>query len=144
MRVIVRFSFMNWMFVVMRSMLTCVLVVMNVGISAMGMLVQVFMNMLMGVAVRMLVRVRQVPMWVLMGMHVCVFMGMQVLVFMFTFHFLPSFRLPSLQPSLAQEFKSAIRNCRIFKGLCSLHGHGTPPFITICPIITTYGEENEI
>ena len=61
MRMIVQFSFMSWMFVVMRSMLTCVLVVMHMGISAMGMLVQVFMNMLMGVRMRMLVRVRQVP-----------------------------------------------------------------------------------
>jgi|GEM_PF-6889823 len=61
MRMIVQFSFISWMFVVMRSMFTCVLVVMHMGISAMGMLVQVFMNMLMGVSVRMFVRVRHIP-----------------------------------------------------------------------------------
>jgi hypothetical protein len=83
---------------VVRPVLPPVLVVMHMGIPAMGMVVQVFMDMLMGVGMRMLVGVHLVPVSVLMGTGVCMLMGMQVLVFVFPFHFLRSFRLPSCYP----------------------------------------------
>lgn len=56
---------------IMGAMLAGVFMVMHIGISSMGMLMDVFVQMLVGV--------RYVPMWVLMGVD--------VFVLMFSFHY---------------------------------------------------------
>ena len=71
-----RFIFMTWMVMLMGTMLTRVLVVMHMGISGVGMLVGVCMEMFMYMGVGVLVGVDLIPMGVFMAVHVGVLMGM--------------------------------------------------------------------
>ncbi len=80
------FVIMSQVFMLMRPVLAGVLMVMHMGVTGMGVLMGMFMNMLVRVGVRMLMQVDFIPMPVLMAVYVRVFMGVQMHVFVFALH----------------------------------------------------------
>jgi hypothetical protein len=86
MGVYVFFVIMSQVFVLMRPVLAGMLMVMHMGVTGMGVLMGMFMDMLVRVGVRMLMQVNFIPMPVLMAVYVRVFMGVQMHVFVFALH----------------------------------------------------------
>lgn len=84
--VLMHFPFMTGMVMIVRAVLAAVFVVMRVSISGMAVIMNVFVEMLMGVRVRMFVSVLLISMSVLMRMPVSMFMTMQMTMFVFSFH----------------------------------------------------------
>ena len=86
MLVFVSFEFVSGMLVLVRTVFSPMLMVVNMLVHFMDMFVGVLMNVFMLMFVLMFVPVGLIPMGVLMFMDMGVFMGMQVFVFVFAFH----------------------------------------------------------
>ena len=98
--VLVRFRLVTGMVMVVGTMVSSVHVVVDVTISAMGMVVQVLMDVFVTVGVCMFVRVDRVPVGMLMAVGMGVLVSMQVSMLMLTLHLRPPF-IEVLGPSWA-------------------------------------------
>ncbi|MBF0507312.1 MAG: hypothetical protein HQK57_00090 [Deltaproteobacteria bacterium] len=78
MDMLMRFYLVGWMVVVVLPVITRVVMTVNAGNAAMGMLVKMFVQVLMGMAVVVFMAVHHVP--------VRVFVGMKMFVLVCSFH----------------------------------------------------------
>ena len=81
-----RFRFMVWMLMVMMTMSPRMVMVVDLGRSAMGVLMEMFVQVLVGMAMSMLMAVRLAVVGMFVGVRMNVFMRMQMLVFVRSFH----------------------------------------------------------
>jgi hypothetical protein len=94
----VGFGFMAGMVMVMRAVFARMVMVMHFGPTAMGVLMEMFVQVLVRMSMCMLVQVRLAVMRVLVRVRMCVVMLVQVLMFVLSFHklsSLPEFAGPS-------------------------------------------------
>lgn len=83
---IMSFHLMAGMVMVVRPVLSRMVVIMDMGRTAVGMVVKMFVHVLMSMGMSMLMGVHLAVVRVLVGVRMGVFMRMQMLVFVFSFH----------------------------------------------------------
>ena len=84
--VIMGFRFMAGMVMVMRPVVTRVLMVVRLGEPAMGVLMEMFVHVLVGMGMGMLMAVRLAVMGMFVGVRMSMVMRVQMLVFVLSFH----------------------------------------------------------
>ena len=84
--VIMGLRFMVRMVMVMRAVIARVIMVVCLGSPPMGVLMEMFVQVLVGMAMGMLMAVHLAVMGMFMGVPMRVVMGMQMLVFVLSFH----------------------------------------------------------
>jgi len=94
-----KFRFVVRVFMVMRTMLARVFMVMYLASRSMRMFMKMFVQVLVSMAVGMLMAVRLAVMRMFVGVRMDVIMRMQMLVFVFSFHAIPPNALGCQGPS---------------------------------------------
>ncbi|HYA42360.1 MAG TPA: hypothetical protein VEF34_13725 [Syntrophobacteraceae bacterium] len=86
MGVIVRFRLVTWMVMVMRAVVARVVMVVHLGSPAVRVLMEMFVQVLVSMAVGMVMAVRLTVMRMFVGVRVIVVVRMQMFVFVLSFH----------------------------------------------------------